>query len=223
MQARRGTGTREPGRRARRAGTPWRSRAVAALAALAAGGAEAQSPSLAELALSWSTGAWISPLHCRFGERSVRGVRRVEIEPGRRDLHKPVNRIRFVDLDAADAERCFDDLGRPQPNLTGRLRVRYAGTAHRATALRDLRVALEREGGFDFAVVDGRLRIEPIGDGAAREVELRGARLRIEQVRPGTDPARLLADLPPGRRHLLTIEGPDDLRIELPLAESERR
>lgn len=198
---------------------------AALLAALPAAGpagrAAAQSggPDLNDLALRWVRGRYASPIVCEIGGQPVRGLRRVVVTPGSRDARPPGGRIIFVDIDAGEAQRCVTALGDDAPNVVGRLEFYLPGRSRPDTASRDFAIALRREGGFAYDVREGQLRIESVGDGSApRVVDFRGGQARIHQVRPATDAARLLGDLPSPRKLLLELEAPDGTKLRFPLA-----
>jgi len=208
---------------------PFRSdlrRGVAALAValLAAGPASAQrGPDLNTLALDWSRGRYLSPLICEIEGELVRGGRRLLIAPGPRHARPPVNRLRFLDLDAEDASRCFNELGGDEPNVEGDLQFRLEGIAHPETARRDFAAAMRREGGFTFHVPEGRLRIQEVGSEESRVVDFRGGSVRLARVAPGSDDARRLGDLKGLRTLVLELEGPDGMRLRFPLLMTELR
>lgn len=185
----------------------------------------AQGPDLNALVLDWARGRYASPLHCELEGRPVRGLRRLLVTPGPRDVRPPVDVIVFVKLEVDDASRCFTELESEVPNLWGRVQIRVPGTPHPDTATRDFQVQIRRKGGFDFEIPAGQLLVQPIGDegGAPRRMDFRGGRARMSEVKPGTDAFRLLDDMPPGRFVLLELETRDGERLELPVVRIDDR
>ncbi|MGH0037016.1 MAG: hypothetical protein ACQGVK_18480 [Myxococcota bacterium] len=198
---------------------------LAGVALLASGAARAQGPDLNELVIDWARGRYGSPLHCEVEGQPVRGLRRILITPGPSHVRPPVAVIVFVKLEVEDGSRCFTELESQVPNLAGRIQIRIPGTSHPETATRDFNVTIRRKGGFDFEVPAGHLVVSPIGAGAepARRVDFRGGRARMSEVKPGTDAARMLAGLPPGRHVLLELTTRDGERFELPLVRTDDR
>ena len=162
--------------------------ALAGLASvLAAADVSAQSsgPDLNERALAWSLGRYLSPVLCQIAGAPVRGGRTVVVEPGSRHAHPRVARMVFEDLDAAEATRCFDDLGEPQHNWVGRLEFRLHQRSRPETASYEFRNALKRERGFDFHIVRGTLVARAIGDPDAtpQRIDFTGGNLALKGVR----------------------------------------
>jgi len=186
----------------------------------------AQGPGLNELVLDWARGRYASPLICEIEGEPVRGLRRVLVTPGPRQVRPPVGSIVFVRMTVDEATRCFTDLGESAPNITGRVQIRLPGTSHHPdTARRDFASRLRRERGFDFDVPAGRLRLQEVGadPGEAREVDFEGGSARLSLVAPGSDAERLLGGLPDVRRLLLELESPDGTTVRLPLALVDER
>lgn len=171
----------------------------------------AQAPdatSLNHLVLSWIQGNYATPLVCKIDGAAKRGLRRIVVEPP--DLRKPTPEtiIRFIDLEAQDATRCFTEIGGESPNITGELVVRHAITKIRDTANRDFKLELKRKRGFDLDIVSGNLVFAKVGSGAQapKRVDFRGGSFRIHILRRGTDALRLLQDLPSPRQVMLEFE-----------------
>lgn len=189
-----------------------------------AGAARAQEPDLNDLALDWARGQYVSPLVCEFDGAPIRGLRRIQITPGPRHTRPPVDRIIFVELEAEQATRCVGDLGAAEPNVRGSIQIRLRQVSRPDLARRDFTRTLERKGGFEFDVPAGGLRIQEIGpDGASRDVAFRGGKVRIHELSPGSDEARVLKDLQSSRKLLLELEAPDGSELRFPLALSDVR
>lgn len=203
-----------------------RFRRVAVLAAgllpvACAAAAQSRAIDLNALSLDWARGAYLSPVICATGDELVRGGRKVEIAPGPRHRRPPVGRLELHDLEVETADRCFDELGRPQPNVIGALEFRHPGRSRPDTASRDFRTALKRDRGFEYHVARGRLRIVTVGGDDEREVDFRGGVVRLHEVGRGSDEARVLGDLVGLRKLLLELESPGGERLQMPLLMTE--
>jgi hypothetical protein len=185
--------------------------------------AHANGPDLNLLALDWARGRYLSPVICETNDKLTRGGRRILIAPGPRHTVPPVVRILFSDLEVPDASRCFDDLGKSQPNVTGQVQVRLLGHSRSDTATRDFKTALRRKSGFTFHISSGQLRIETVGQADARTVLFRGGEARLHLIAPGSDEARMLGDLQGLRKLNLELEAPDGTLLQFPLFMTELR
>ena len=175
------------------------------------------------LALDWARGRYLSPVICETGGELTRGGRRLLIAPGPRHSVPPVARILFSDLDVPGASRCFDDLGKPQPNVTGQVQIRLLGHSRSDTARRDFKATLRRKNGFEFRIVSRKLRVQTVGQPDSREVDFRGGDARLHLIPPGSDDARLLGDLRGLRKLTLELEAPDGTRLRFPLLMTDLR
>jgi len=176
-------------------------------------------PTVNQLAIDWARGQYGSPLTCKVGDETVRALRRVILSPRRGDDGRPVLTIHFVDIRAEDATRCFNAVGTDQPNVLGKILVRIAGRPHRDTALHDFNRRLKRDRGFEFEILSGKLKIEPVGapPSEARTVDFRGGRAGLHGAAPATDTARELADFESPRKAQLQIESKSGERLSLAL------
>ncbi|MCG8589726.1 MAG: hypothetical protein MJE66_10585 [Proteobacteria bacterium] len=199
---------------------------ILALATACVGAATARaqaSPSLADLALDWSRGSFATPLYCEIDAATQRGLRRLEIVPGPRHARPPTNSLRFTPLDLpSGTARCFDDLGREELEVAGRLEFRLDGPERRDSALRDFKARLRRDRGFEFRIARGQLQLGAVGE-SRRRVDFAGGELTLREISPASDEARLLRDLPPGRRLLMTIQAPSGESLRFPMARSRDR
>ncbi len=202
--------------------TPSLAVALSLLAACAAS-AQQRPLDLNALALDWSRGRYLSPVICETAGDLRRGGRRLLIAPGPRHAVSIVNRILFSDLEVPDATRCFDELGREQPNVLGQLQFRHPSRSRVDTAQRDFKAALRRDNGFEFRIEGGTLRIQTVGESESRDVAFRGGRARLHAIAPECDDARALRDLAGLRKLLLELEAPDGTRLRLPLLMTELR
>jgi len=204
-----------------------RTAAIAA-SCLAAGVALAQSrggPDAVDFALAWARGGFGSPVVCRFGEKAERGLRRVLVEPGPRTSEQRVVRVRFLDLGAAGAERCTDELGADEPNVAGTIYVTYDPRRPRSdTPERDFQLDLER-GPIEYEIVRGLLRVGPGGKPPAElsDTDFAGGTLRLSKVKPGSDDARRIADLPGPRSLKLEVAAKSGASFAFPVVELEPR
>jgi hypothetical protein len=200
---------------------------AAAAASLVATTAPAQSPrTLGEMATEWARGNWASPVYCRIDGETVRGIRRVLIEPAKNPIPGRIElEVRFIDMQVENAERCFDLVGTEVPNLVGKMQLRFIGTSHPETVERDFERALRRDRGFEFDVVRGRLRVEIVGPGENRDRVQDVARSTawIRRPAPASDADRALAEFRSPRKLELELIVEDGPTYRLPLFLTERR
>lgn len=164
--------------------------------------------SLNDLVLAWMQGNYATPLYCKIDGKAQRGLRRILIETDSRKSQSGQALVRFVDLEAEDASRCFTEIGGSSPNITGELVVRHPTTKLRDTAMRDFKVELRRRRGYELEIVSGRLLVSEIGvaAAAAESLDFRGGKMRIHLLRPNSDGIRLLETLPSPRKVRLEFE-----------------
>lgn len=173
--------------------------------ALAQGPAGAAS--LNDLVLAWIQGNYATPLFCKIDGKPQRGLRRILIEGGSGRSQPAVGLVRFVDLEAEAASRCFTEIGGSTPNITGELVVRHPATKRRDTAAHDFKLELRRSRGFELGIVSGHLLVSEVGVAAATErLDLRGGKMRIHLLRASSDGMRLLETLPSPRKVWLEFE-----------------
>lgn len=178
-------------------------------------------PGLNELALEWSRGEYRAPLICEIDGHPYRALRRVLVGPGPPHGLTALNRLALFDLEAPEGTRCHDEKGVEQPNAIGSLALALEVRSRPDTAQRDFDIALRREGGFEFRIRAGRLRIGPPGEEASslREVDFRGGTAEIRKVERGSDAFRRLAEFGQRRKLSLTLEAPDGTRLSLDLVQ----
>jgi hypothetical protein len=162
-----------------------------------------------ELAFAWAEGDYRAPLTCTIEDVPRQALRRIVIAPRKVRAARPGVRLTFFDLEAPAGTRCHSVSGGDEPNLTGFVELVWDGRTRPDTGEVDFRNALRREGGFDFAIEFGRLRITPMQDGAeARIVDFAGGSARLEVVQPGSDAARRLAAFAGRAVKVLRLEAP---------------
>jgi len=175
---------------------------------------------LGEAVAAWARGTWASPVYCRIGGETVRGIRRVLIEPSK-DVApgQTVLGVQFVDMQVDDAERCFDLVGHDLPNLVGKLQLRFNGTSHGEMIQRDFERAIKKDRGFEFVVLGGGLRVEPVGPakGEPAKVSFKGGEAWLRQPARASDSERALADFDSPRKLELDVRTQDGTRQTLPL------
>lgn len=188
--------------------------AVGPLAAAAQSSAD-----LRGLAVNWIRGRYASPLLCAIDGEPVRGLRRVLATPSRAHPTLPTGRLIFVEMDVANASRCFTEMGAKAPNLRGSLHFRLPGPARPDTAVRDLKAMLKRQKGITFDVVRGEVQRRPVGedDAAWESMDFAGGQLRFLRVGKGSDVERLLKDFPSPRKLEMTLTSSDGRSLKLPL------
>jgi hypothetical protein len=178
-------------------------------------------PGLNELALEWIRGEYRAPLICEIEGVPYRALRRVLVSPAPRQARTSMNRLALFDLEAPEGTRCHDDAGGEQPNAIGSLALALEVRSRPDTAPRDFKVALRREGGFEFQIRAGRLRLGSPGEAenVLREVDFSGGTADIRKVERGSDAFRRLADFGQRRKLSLVLEAPDGTRLSLDLVQ----
>jgi len=192
---------------------------LAALALVAASAASAQprgpgEAGLADLALVWALGEYAEPVICPLEQGPVRVARTLVIRPRRRAGHRPLDVVEVRPLELPEGVRgpCTNDLGAPEPEMRGVLRIGLSRHQRPDTAQRDFQQALRRDGGFGFEITGGHLEVQG-ENGGMRRVDLEGGTARLEVARRGTDAARLLADVGDRPKRVLTVEAADGDRF----------
>jgi hypothetical protein len=195
---------------------------VVALAPAGPAGAQvpgASEPTIADMALAWARGRFASPVICQFGDRPVRGIRRVLITPGPARVQPPVDRILFVDLDVNEASRCFAELAGDVPNVVGWVQIRLPGTFRPDLAQREFREQLRRKQGFEFEIPAGGLKLQTVTQPPtpARTVDFAGGTASLREIDPRSDTGRLLAQFSSPRKLLLELSARDGTKLSFPL------
>ena len=178
-----------------------------------------------ELAIEWVSGRFGSPLLCQIAGEPIRGMRRLQVARDPRRSALPLARIVFVSMEVDTATRCFTDLEKSVPNITGSLLLRFPGKERRDTSDRDFPVTLRRTGGLEFDVASGVLRLQEVGGAPEnkRDVDFRGGKARFLSVRPGTDVERMLSAIKSPRKLDVMLTARDGTAIKLPLFLAETR
>lgn len=181
----------------------------------------AEEPGVTELALEWIRGEYRAPLICEIEGVPYQALRRVLVSPGPRHARLPMNRLALFDLEAPAGTRCHNETGAEQPNAIGSIALTLETRSRPDTARRDFETALRRDGGFEFQIPTGRLRLgepgKPIGE--LSEVDFSGGTARIHKVERGTDAFRRLAEYGDRRKLTLEIEAKDGTRLRLDLVQ----
>jgi hypothetical protein len=185
-----------------------------ALVLAAAAPARAQDlADLNEIALRWTRGDWAAPLLCEKDGEARRGLRRIVIGAGSLDERPPrPNKMVFHPMRLPGGVRCYTDTGEPQPDLAGALTFHLEKISRPDLGAREFQEALERDGGFTFAVRAGRLQVD------GKTVDFAGGSARFEAVRRGSDAARRLQDFDSPHKLSLALAAPDGTRVTLDLA-----
>jgi hypothetical protein len=143
------------------------------------------------------------------------------VSPGPRREQTPINRLTLFDLEAPMGTHCHDETGVEQINAIGSLALTLEVRSRPDTARRDFEAALRREGGFEFRIRTGRLRLGAPGETASalREVDFKGGTAAVHKVERGSDAFRRLAEFGQRRKLSLTLEAPDGTRLSLDLVQ----
>lgn len=199
--------------------------AMAVTGLLASSAVAQNGPDLVDLVVQWASGRYRSPVHCEVDGKLRLGVRRVTLEPEQMPGRPPTLEVKFTDLHADDAVRCVDSKGKSLPNLAGGVELRLPGRPHPETASRDFRQTLKRKKGFDFDIVQGRIKIEPVGlpESPPQLVDFRGGKARIALIYPATDEARELQNFKSQRKFLVSLEAPSGETLQIPIFEPPGR
>lgn len=163
-----------------------------------------------ELAFAWAEGDYRAPLTCTVEGVPRQALRRVLIVPRPRRAARPGVRLTFFDLEPPPGTHCSSVSGAEEPNLIGALELVWNGRTRPDTGPVDFRNLLRRDGGFDFGIETGRLRIVPTHEASApRLVDYAGGSARLEVARPGSDAARRLSAFGGSRHRVLRLEAAD--------------
>ena len=178
-------------------------------------------PGMNELALGWVRGEYRAPLICEIEGVPYRALRRIMVGPGPRGSRTPTNRLTLFDLEAPKDTRCHDEMGGEQPNAIGSLALVLDVRARPDTAQRDFDLALRRDGGFEFQIRAGKLRLGAPGEAtsALREVDFSGGTAEVRKVERGSDTFRRLAEFGDRRKLSLQLAAPDGTRLRLDLVQ----
>ncbi len=187
----------------------------------------AQDAPLDQMALAWSRGRFASPLVCEGPNGLEKTLRRIVVSPGARHRRPPENRIQLLGIEVEGAERCFATLGGDQPDVEGVLLFQYPSYGRPDLASHEFQSALRRDGGFEYRIRAGRLRIAaPDADDEAagvRQVDFAGGKLGVHAVRPGSDADRVLADFPGARKLTRRLAALDGTQLELHMIQYDQR
>jgi hypothetical protein len=184
-----------------------------------------QEVTVSELALDWARGRFATPVVCQFDGKAVRGLRRILITPGPSHVRPAVDRIVFVDMEVSDASRCVIEIGGEVPNVMGSIQIRLPSARRPDTARRDFREHLRRKNGFDFDIVAGGLRLQPVTqpESPARSVDFRGGEATLRTLDMRTDAGRLLAPFDSPRKLMLELSARDGTKLSFPLYMTDLR
>ncbi len=166
------------------------------------------------LVVQWAKGSYASPVICTMKRtettesKSLRGIRRVELDRKLRHGRDLVATLEFVDMEVDDATRCFDATAHAISNLVGKLELRVPGASHPETARSDFRSLLKRKKGFEFEVIAGKLRAQEVTDPPStfRPVNVSRATVSLTAISPGMDAARELAEFSSPRKTMLELK-----------------
>jgi hypothetical protein len=174
-----------------------------------------------ELAFDWVQGDFRAPLTCLVDQTPRQALRRVRIHPGPPQSARPSLRATFYDLEAPAGTRCRSISGGSEPNVIGTLDLVWDARTRPDTGEVDFRNQLRREGGFEFKIEAGRLRVGEVEAGKAGErvVDFAGGVARFEAVAPGSDAARRLASFGSRRQLGLSLTPPGGEQLAFDLVE----
>src|SRR5262245_2173153 len=201
-----------------RARRSWLALALLAGPAAGAGGVR-------ELAVAWVVGDFRAPLACVVDNVPRQALRRVRIDPAPPGNPRLVARVTFFDLAAPPGTRCTSVSGAEEPNVIGAVALLWDAPTRPDMGEADFRHTLRREGGFDFKVDAGRLRVGASADAsdALPTIDFAGGTARFEQVAPGSDAARQLAGFGGKRQLRLELRAPGGSPLSFELVELEPR
>lgn len=156
---------------------------------------------------------------CEIGDQLRPGVRRILIRPLLVPGRPSGLQVQFIDMRVEEATRCIDPLGRPQPNIQGRLELRLPGSTQSDRAMREFKRALQRDKGFQFKIASGSLKVQAVKkpQPEAQVFDLTGGTVELSLIGPGSDAARQLAPFKSERKLLLTIDTEPLSGLMLPL------
>jgi hypothetical protein len=180
---------------------------------------------LRDLVYAWSQGDFRAPLACVIDGASRQALRRVRIHPAPRGTALPAVRVTLYDLEAPPGTRCSGLASAEEPNVVGVVELVFEGRTRPDTGEVDFRHALRRDGGFDFRIEQGRLRVGP-PDSPASALASRdyaGGSARLGTVPPGSDAARRLAAFGDYRQLRLELSAPGAPALAFDLVELPTR
>ena len=188
--------------------------AIAAALLIGSGSGAEPMLDLNQRALAWSAGEFLAPLVCEFPQGVKRGVRKLRVTKGPRHLLPPTARLSFPGMGLPDETTCTNDTGTPQPDVAGSVLFQLAAISRPDIADHEFAEALERDGGFTFDIRTGVLEI------SGEPVDFEDGQIRFTYVKPGSDAARRLKDVPGLRKLELWLTAPDGTELHLDLAQS---
>lgn len=166
---------------------------------------------MSTLALLWAQGEYRAPMICEIEGQPRRALRRIRIKTGPRSATRALDRLVFFDIEAPMGTRCYGEAGNAQPNVIGALTLVHEGRRDRDTAQHDFDDKLRRDGGFEFRIFSGHLRIGAPGAPPAslETLDLKDGSVTLEAVRRGSDAFRRLAEFGPRDKRVLRLDAPD--------------
>jgi hypothetical protein len=167
---------------------------------------------LNQMALKFTEGAWASPLVCAYEGNAKRGLRRLKISPGSKDLIPPSNHLVIYPMRIPDGIRCFLDTGETQVDIAGSLTFHLEGFSRPDLAPREFQETLERDGGFTFTIQSGALDI------GGKRTEFKGGQARFSLPKRGSDSSKRLGDIESPHKLVLALSAPDGTSLSFDLA-----
>jgi hypothetical protein len=179
------------------------------------------------LALQWIRGEYRAPLICVLDGVHHQALRRLLIRPAPKKLGRPLATLTFFDLDAPPGTPCTAVTGGEAPNILGTLILDSDARTDKDTGMHDFKTNLARQGGYEYRVESGRLKLVPTepadAEAEARIVDFAKGTARFQRVTAGTDAYRRLTDFVPRRMLTLELEAPDGTRLAFDLVQFDVR
>ena len=166
---------------------------------------------MSTLALLWAQGEYRAPMICEIEGQPMRALRRIRIKTDPRSATRALDRLVFFDIEAPLGTRCYGEAGNAQPNVIGALILIHEGRQDPDTAKYDFDGELRRDGGFEFRISSGHLRIGAPGAAltSLETVNLKDGSVAVEAVRRGSDAFRRLAEFGPRDKRVMRLHAPD--------------
>jgi hypothetical protein len=177
------------------------------------------------LALQWIRGEYRAPLICVLDGVHHQALRRLLVRPAPKKLGRPLASLTFFDLDAPPETPCTAVTGGDAPNILGTLILDSDARTDEDTGMHDFKTNLAREGGYEYRIESGRLKLVPTepAEPDARIVDFARGTARFYKVNPGADAYRRLVDFVPRRMLTLELEARDGTRLAFDLVQFDVR
>jgi hypothetical protein len=154
-----------------------------------------------QIAIAYISGRYASPVTCKRQDGSVLQVEdAIVLKPAPEEGGGNSLRVTFFGIDAADVDFCYSLIERRVPDRRGTILFHYRSHNRKDLGSTDFRHSA-KSGSLTYNAHEGVLKERAIGsnpdNAAPRELSFDGgeSRLVVEPVQPGSDGAKLFAEL----------------------------